>query len=168
MVTAEEIGAVKFFAPLDKEGRERLSRVARAGRVRGARGLRARALCRARGPDRTRQARRRYRACRRRAPSGGHIRRVPLALGTVFPVGFRAAEKARVMRVEAPDYHAVAAHEPQVAKEVGRLAAHRMSGSRGLQGIAADPLLGISYLRVESVEPTRARRSRRDGPLEFD
>jgi len=42
---------------------------------------------------------------------------VPLALGTVFPVGFRAAEKARVMRVEAPDYHAVAAHEPQVAKE---------------------------------------------------
>jgi len=28
MVTAEEIGAVKFFAPLDKEGRERLSRVA--------------------------------------------------------------------------------------------------------------------------------------------
>ncbi len=43
------------------------------------------------------------------------------------------------MRVEAHDYHAVAAVVPDVAKEVGRLAAHRMGGSRGLQGIAAEP-----------------------------
>ena len=64
---------------------------------------------------------------------------VPIALGTVFPVGFRAAEKSRVMRVEAHDYHAVAAAAPDVAKEVGRLAAYRIGGSRGLQGIAADP-----------------------------
>ena len=64
---------------------------------------------------------------------------VPIALGTVFPVGFRAAEPSRVMRIEARDYHAVAAEVPDIAKEVGRLAAHRMSGSRGLQGIAAEP-----------------------------
>ena len=64
---------------------------------------------------------------------------VPITLGTVFPVGFRAAEKSRVMRVEAHDYHAVAAVVPDVAKEVGRLAAHRIGGSRGLQGIAAEP-----------------------------
>src|SRR3954454_15257164 len=64
---------------------------------------------------------------------------VPLVLGTVFPVGFRAAEKSRIMRIEAHDYHAVAAVVPDVGKEVGRLAAHRMGGSRGLQGIAADP-----------------------------
>ena len=64
---------------------------------------------------------------------------VPIALGTVFPVGFRAAEASRVMRVEAHDYHAVASVIPDVAKEVGNLAAHRMSGSRGLQGIAAEP-----------------------------
>ncbi len=64
---------------------------------------------------------------------------VPIALGTVFPVGFRAAEKSRIMRVEARDYHAIVSIVPDVGKEVGRLAAHRMSGSRGLQGIAADP-----------------------------
>ncbi len=64
---------------------------------------------------------------------------VPIALGTVFPVGFRAAEASRVMRIEAADYHAVASRAPDVAKEVGRLAAHRMSGRGGLQGLAAEP-----------------------------
>ena len=64
---------------------------------------------------------------------------MPIALGTVFPVGFRAAEPSRVMRIEPHDYHAIAAVAPDVAKEVGRLAAHRMSGLRGLQGIAAEP-----------------------------
>jgi thioredoxin reductase (NADPH) len=63
---------------------------------------------------------------------------VPITLGTVFPVGFRAAVPTRVMRVEPRDYHSVAALAPDVAKEVGRLAAHRMSGARGLQGIAAE------------------------------
>jgi thioredoxin reductase (NADPH) len=64
---------------------------------------------------------------------------VPLVLGTVFPVGFRASEASRVMRIEAHDYHAVAAVEPEVAREIGRLAADRMGGSRGLQGLAAEP-----------------------------
>jgi thioredoxin reductase (NADPH) len=43
------------------------------------------------------------------------------------------------MRLEPEDYHAVAAVAPDVGKEVGRLAAYRMSGLRGLQGLAADP-----------------------------
>jgi len=60
-------------------------------------------------------------------------------LGTVFPVGFRAAEASRVMRLEAPDYHAVAATAPDLGMEIGRLARHRMSGTRGLQGLAAEP-----------------------------
>jgi thioredoxin reductase (NADPH) len=64
---------------------------------------------------------------------------VPIALGTVFPVGFRAAERSRVMRLEPSDFHAIAAIVPGVSEEVGRLAAYRMSGARGLQGIAADP-----------------------------
>ncbi len=64
---------------------------------------------------------------------------VPITLGTVFPVGFRAAERSRVMRVEAHDYHVVAAVEPAVAEEVGRLAGHRIGGSGGLQGLAAAP-----------------------------
>jgi Cyclic nucleotide-binding domain len=95
---------------------------------------------------------------------------VPIVLGTVFPVGFRAAEASRVMRIEAHDYHAVAAVVPDVAKEVGRLAAHRMGGSRGLQGIAAEPpppraiVLGIAGTRPApscgaSYTETRSRSS---------
>jgi len=63
---------------------------------------------------------------------------VPITLGTVFPVGFRAAVPSRVMRVEPQDYHAVASVAPDVGKEVGRLAAHRMTGARGLQGLASE------------------------------
>ena len=43
------------------------------------------------------------------------------------------------MRVEPRDYHAVASVAPDVALEVGRLAAYRMSGPGGLQGLAAKP-----------------------------
>jgi thioredoxin reductase (NADPH) len=64
---------------------------------------------------------------------------VPITLGTVFPVGFRAAERSRVLRLGPADYHFVAAQAPDVGKEVGRLAAHRMSGPGGLRGLAADP-----------------------------
>ena len=64
---------------------------------------------------------------------------VPITLGTLFPVGFRAAEGARVARLSPQDYHALAAACPDVAGEVGRLAAHRIGGSGGLQGIAAAP-----------------------------
>jgi thioredoxin reductase (NADPH) len=63
---------------------------------------------------------------------------VPVTLGSAFPVGFRAAEPSRVARIEARDYHAVAAAQPDVAKEVGRLTAHRIGGAGGLQGITAD------------------------------
>src|ERR687883_1518460 len=52
---------------------------------------------------------------------------VPMVLGTVFPVGFRAAEASRVLRLEASDYHAIAAVAPGVAQGVGRLASGRMS-----------------------------------------
>jgi thioredoxin reductase (NADPH) len=64
---------------------------------------------------------------------------VPIVLGTVFPVGFRAARATRVMKVEAHDYHSIAATAPELATEVGRLARHRMGGARGLQGLAAEP-----------------------------
>src|SRR5829696_7777284 len=122
MVTAEEIGAVKFFAPLDKEGRERLSRV--AADIRLAPGEYAAHEGSERALFAVLEGRIEpvklvdgiERVVGERHP-GDIFGEVPLALGTVFPVGFRAAEKARVMRVEAPDYHAVAAHEPQVAKE---------------------------------------------------
>ena len=73
-----------------------------------------------------------------RAP-GDIFGEVPLTLGTGFPVGFRAAHQSRVLRIEPQDYHAIAAVAPDVAKEVGRLAGHRIGGPGGLQGIAADP-----------------------------
>jgi len=64
---------------------------------------------------------------------------VPIVLGTVFPVGFRAAEKTRVLRLQLQDYHALAAVAPSIAEALGKLAADRMGGPRGLQGIAAAP-----------------------------
>ncbi|MGN6799051.1 MAG: cyclic nucleotide-binding domain-containing protein, partial [Gaiellaceae bacterium] len=75
----------------------------------------------------------------RREP-GDIFGEVPITLGTVFPVGFRACEPSRVMRVEPRNFHTVAATAPDVAKEVGRLAGHRMSGPGGLQGLASDPV----------------------------
>jgi thioredoxin reductase (NADPH) len=62
-----------------------------------------------------------------------------ITLGTPHPAGFRAAEASRVIRIEAHDYHAVAAVAPEVATHVGRLASNRLSGPRGLQAIVAEP-----------------------------
>ena len=55
---------------------------------------------------------------------------VPITLGTVFPVGFRAAERTRVFRIEAHDYHRVAAVAPDVAP---RSAASRRTASAAPQ-----------------------------------
>jgi thioredoxin reductase (NADPH) len=61
---------------------------------------------------------------------------VPIALGTPFPLGFRAAEPTRVMRIEAAEYHALAASVPEVGVRLGALARQRIGG---LQGIVAEP-----------------------------
>ena len=61
---------------------------------------------------------------------------VPLALGSPFPGGYRAAEPSRVMRVEPQQYYAIAASSPEVALRVSALARERIAG---LQGIAAEP-----------------------------
>ena len=64
---------------------------------------------------------------------------VPITLGSLFPVAFRAAEHSRVLRLEPSDYHAVLAAAPDVGQAVGALAAHRIGGPGGLQGLAAAP-----------------------------
>jgi thioredoxin reductase (NADPH) len=74
----------------------------------------------------------------RREP-GDIFGEVPITLGTVFPVGFRASEPSRVIRIEAADYHALATASPEVAAEVAKLAAHRIAGPTGLQGLASAP-----------------------------
>ncbi len=144
MVTAEEIGGIAVFAALDSRDRERLARVAAdislvpgeyAVHEGGERALfavlagRIEPIKLVDGIERV---------VGERHP-GDIFGEVPITLGTVFPVGFRAAERSRVMRVEPRDYHAVAAVAPDVGKEVGRLAGHRIGGSGGLQGIAAEP-----------------------------
>ncbi|MFL5841089.1 MAG: FAD-dependent oxidoreductase [Thermoleophilaceae bacterium] len=144
MVTADDIARVAVFAALDPAEREQLSRAAAdislvpgeyAAQEGDERALFAvleghiQAVKLVDGIERI---------LGERHP-GDAFGEVPITLGTVFPVGFRAAEASRIMRVEASDYHALAAVEPDVAKEVGRLAADRMTGSRGLQGIAAEP-----------------------------
>jgi len=144
MVTAEEIGAIALFASLDDSERKQICRAAAdisltpgeyAAHERDDRALfavlegRIEAVKTVDGIERV---------VGERHP-GDIFGEVPITLGTVFPVGFRAAEASRIMRLEPRDYHTIAASVPEVAKEVGKLAAHRMSGPRGLQGIAADP-----------------------------
>jgi len=60
---------------------------------------------------------------------------VPIALGTPFPGGYRAAEPSRVMRVEMRQYYALAAAYPGFATAMGALARERIGG---LQGVAAE------------------------------
>src|SRR5689334_4871097 len=144
MVTPEEIAAVPLFAELDRAQLEQLSRAAAdvslvAGEYAAHEGAEQALFAVLEGriePTRLVDGIERVLGERQ---VGDIFGEVPIALGTVFPVGFRAAVPSRVMRIEAKDYHAVAAGSPDVAKEVGRLAAHRMGGTRGLQGIAAEP-----------------------------
>ena len=144
MVSAEEIGAVAVFETLTIAERERLSRAAAdislvageyAAHEEDERAIFAVLEGRI---EATKTVDGVERVIGERLP-GDIFGEVPIVLGTVFPVGFRAAEPARVMRIEPQDYHAVASVVPDVAKEIGRLAAHRMGGSHGLEALAAEP-----------------------------
>ncbi len=144
MVTPEEIAGVPIFADLDDAEREKMSRIAAditlaTGEYAADQGGEGALFAVLEGHIQpVKHVDGIARVVGDRHP-GDVFGEVPLTLGTVFPVGFRAAEPSRVMRIEAHDYHAVAAVSPNVAKEVGRLASHRISGLRGLQGLAADP-----------------------------
>jgi thioredoxin reductase (NADPH) len=61
---------------------------------------------------------------------------VPIALGTPFPGGYRAAEPSRVMRLDIRQYYALAAASQEVSMKVSALARERIGG---LQSIAAEP-----------------------------
>jgi thioredoxin reductase (NADPH) len=60
---------------------------------------------------------------------------VPIAIGTPFPGGYRAAEASRVLRVDPKHYYAIAAASPEVSVKLGELARERLGG---LQGLAAE------------------------------
>src|SRR4051794_25960915 len=144
MVTAEEIRVVKVFECLDDLACERLARVAAdlnlvPGEFAAEEGAEPALFAVLDGRiEATRSVDGIDRVLGERLP-GDVFGEVPISLGTFFPVGFRAAGQTRVMRIEPKDYHAVAAVAPEVAQEIGKLAGHRMSGSRGLQGLAAAP-----------------------------
>ena len=144
MVTPEEIGNVAVFAGLGQAERERLSQVAAdislvAGEYAAHEGEERALFALLEGRiEPVKLVDGIERVVGERHP-GDIFGEVPIVLGTLFPVGFRAAENSRVMRVEAADYHALTAVQPDLAKEVGRLAAHRIGGSHGLSGIAAEP-----------------------------
>lgn len=144
VVTAEEIRGVVVFADLGEADRERLARAAAditlmAGEYAAHEGDersifavlegRIEAVKTVDGVERVIGERR----------PGDVFGEISIVLGASYPAGFRAAEKSRVMQIEPGDYHALAAVVPDVGKEIGRLAAHRMGGSRGLESIAADP-----------------------------
>src|SRR5262245_19191452 len=127
MVTADEIAGITIFATLDADERERLSRVAadisllqgeyaaHQGAERALFGLidgRIEVVQLVDGVERIVGGR----------TPGDVFGEVPITLGTVFPVGFRAAEPSRVMRLEASDYHALAEASPTVGMEVAKLA----------------------------------------------
>jgi thioredoxin reductase (NADPH) len=144
MITADEIAGIAIFAPLDAAERDRLSRVAAdislsAGEYAAPQGS-ERALfgLLEGGIEVTQFVDGVERVVGERKP-GDVFGEVPITLGTVFPVGFRAAEPSRVMRIEAADYHALAEAAPAVGMEVAKLAAFRIGGSAGLTGLAAEP-----------------------------
>src|SRR5512132_2191370 len=144
MVTAEEIRMITVFAGLDSDARERLSRVAadislEPGEYAANQGDNRALYAVLEGCIEVVNSVDGVESIVGERLPGDVIGEVPIVLGTPFPVGFRAQERSRVMRLEPHDYHALAAREPSVAEEVGRLSSTRISGARGLQGLAAKP-----------------------------
>jgi len=144
MVTPEEIGQIEVFESLEPSAREHLCRVAadvtlspgeyaaHEGDERALFGLldgRIEAVKLVDGIERVVGERR----------VGDIFGEVPLTLGTWFPVGFRAAETSRVIRVQPRDYYTVIAEAPDIAEKVGALASRRIGGTGGLQSLAAKP-----------------------------
>ena len=144
MVTADEVARISIFADLGLEERERIARAAAdislspdeyAAEPKAERalfGLLEGRIHAVRIDDGIPTV------VGERVP-GDIFGEVPITLGTVFPVGFRAAEPSRVLRLDAHAYHTVAAFAPELVEKVGALARNRMEGTKGLQGLASSP-----------------------------
>jgi thioredoxin reductase (NADPH) len=144
MVTTEEIGAVELFDSLDADARERLSRVAadvllEPGEYAANRGDDRALFALLEGHIEVVNSVDGVDSIVGQREPGDILGEVPMVLGSPFPVGFRATERSRVMRLEPHDYHALAAAQPEVAEKLGALSANRIGGEHGLQGLAAKP-----------------------------
>jgi thioredoxin reductase (NADPH) len=156
VVTRDEIAGIEVFAMLDPEQQERLARgsadvilasgeyAANEGDDRALFAVlegRIEAVKTVDGVER---------AVGERRP-GDVFGEVPMVLGAPFPVGFRAAEPSRVLRIQPAEYHRIAAVAPIVSKAVGSLAQFRMTGDRGLQGLASKaPAPRVTLLGLHS------------------
>jgi thioredoxin reductase (NADPH) len=165
VITAEEVARVTIFSGLSQADCEKLARAAAditlqpgeyaayEGGERALFGLlegRIEAVKLVNGIDRV---------VGERSP-GDIFGEVPITFGTLFPVGFRAAEPSRVLRLEPHDYYGVVAVAPDVGKEVGRLASHRIEGARGLQGLASEPSRPRAFVVGHRLDPATAELRR--------
>ena len=143
MVTREEIDRIAFFAAVPDRERDRLARVAADiwltdGEYAAHEGDERQFFVVLEGTlEAVKMVDGDERSLGRRGP-GDIIGEVALVMGTPYPAGFRAVGGARVMRLSHRDYYTLAAAAPEIAQEVGRLAAHRMSGAGGLHQLVAN------------------------------
>jgi thioredoxin reductase (NADPH) len=142
VLTTDDVGRIPLFAPLSTHERERLARAAadivlEPGENAASTGDGAALFGLLEGTiEAIRHVDGNEEVVGERSP-GDIFGEVPVALATSFPVDFRAKTRVRTMRVEPPDYYAIASVAPEIVAELGRLAVHRMGGPRGLQALAA-------------------------------
>ena len=144
MITPEEIQSIEIFATLGREACERVARVAadislepgeyaaREGDERALFAVLEGHINSIRTLDGV------ERPVGDRYP-GQLFGEVPITLGSLFPAGFRAAEKSRVLKIDAADYHAVAALSPTISERVGELARVRIGGLQNIASHAPEP-----------------------------
>jgi thioredoxin reductase (NADPH) len=141
MLTRDEVGAIPLFATLPGAALERLARAAadlhlKEGEFAVHEGGEAALFAVLSGRI---EVVKHFDGIERRLgwrASGAVFGEVPIALGSPFPGGYRAAESSRVMRVEVRDYYEAAAASPEISQKLGALARERIGG---LQTIAAEP-----------------------------
>jgi thioredoxin reductase (NADPH) len=68
---------------------------------------------------------------------------IPIAFGTPFQGGYRAAEPSRVLQMDPRQYFAIAATSPEVSVKLGALARERIGGLQGIAAAAPKPLATI-------------------------
>ena len=165
MVTADDLLAIDAFASLSEAVRQRLADVAadlvlEPGEFAVRQGEEPALLAVLEGRFEVVQVADGVERVMGKRAAGELVGELPITLGTVYPGGFRAVEPSRVLRLDAKDYHVVAAQAPELAAEIGRLAAYRMSGPAGLMAVAANrpPVRAIVFGPRWSDECLQLRR----------
>ena len=162
MVTADEIAGIPLFGDLGPADRERLARAAAditllPGEYAAQEGDERALFALLEGKiEAVKTVDGVERVVGKRRP-GDIFGEVPITLGALFPAGFRAVERSRVLRLAPQDYHAVAAASPEVGRAVGRLAAERISGAGGLQALAAEASPPRALVVGERFDPACAQ-----------